>query len=111
MAETVILRGLVVGEFGKAFVLTCVDDDGDVQNISAYTGTKALYMRPPNSGEKKVSVTLSFVTDGTDGKLTGSFAANDLSRAGDWDAQVELRIGTSAVAKSIPFIASVAGAI
>ena len=103
------LSGITVGSYGITIQLTCVDASGTAQDVSAYTGagtTKILYAYPPNSSDKIVSATLSFLTDGTDGNLTFAFAAGDIDRPGDWKCQVELTTA-SAVLKSIPFIMDV----
>jgi len=103
------LKGMVVGEFGKSFILTCKDLAGTVQNISSYTGTKNVSFRSPKSN-KEVTVTLSFSTDGSDGKVAGSFASGDLSESGDWVGTVELRISTTTLTKSEQFIMEVSPA-
>ena len=103
------LSGITVGSYGITIRLTCVDSTGTAQNISAYTGggtAKTLYAYPPNSSDKVVSATLSFLTDGSDGILTFNFVSGDIDRPGDWKAQVELTTA-SAVLKSKPFVIAV----
>jgi hypothetical protein len=110
MATTVAkLKGVVVGEFGKQIVLTCKDRSGTAQNVSAYTGTKTVSFRSPKSN-KEVTATLSFVTDGSDGKVSFAFASGDLTESGDWYGTVELKISTTTVARSDQFVMEVAPA-
>ncbi len=106
MTTVAKLKGVTVGEFGKTIVLTCKDSTGTVQNISAYTGTKNVVFRTPKSN-KEISKTLSFVTDGSEGKVSFSFASGDVSESGDWIGTVELRISTTSLAKSSQFIMEV----
>lgn len=103
------LKGCVKGEFGKTIILTCKDLTGTVQNVSAYTGTKTVYFRSAK-GNKEVTATLAFVTDGSDGKVSFAFAEGDLSESGDWVGTVELKIGTTAIARSEQFEMEVAPA-
>lgn len=111
MAAKAIVKGVVVGEFGKTLTLTCKDEDGTVQDISAYTGTKTVVARPPSMA-KVITATASFYGTGTDGKVTFSFVSTDIDEVGEWDGQLELRIGAAtALAKSYPFIIKVEGAL
>jgi hypothetical protein len=109
MAAKAIVKGVVCGEFGKTITLTCKDEDGAVQDISAYTGTKTVVARSPS--QKVVTATASFYGTGTDGKVTFSFASGDIDELGEWDGQLELLIGTTAKAKSYPFIIKVEGSL
>ena len=105
-----IVYGAVVGEFGKTISLTCKDRSGTIQDISAYTGTKTVVARSPSM--KVVTATASFYSTGTDGKVTFSFTSTDIDEAGEWEGQLELRIGSATtLAKSYPFVMKVEGAL
>jgi len=107
MATTVpILKGLVVGEYGKAQTVTCKDFDGVAQDISSYTGMTVVARSP--GGTKTVSATGSFATDGTDGGVAWSYSTGTyLDRDGTWDGQVVLT-KTGYKTKSYPFQMEVA---
>lgn len=99
-----IVDGCVVGEFGKTIIVTCKDTEGTVQNISSYGGTKEMKFKSPK-GNKAVTCTASFVTDGSDGKLSWSFAEGSLVESGDWEGTAVLNdSGATMRAKSYPFI-------
>ena len=83
----ILLRGFVAGEFGKTNVITLKDFDGAVQNVSAYTTSKQVICRSED-GRKTITATGSYVTDGSDGKLSWSFSSGDpLDRPGLWQLQ------------------------
>lgn len=84
-----LLRGAVVGEYGKTYVVTLKNFDDEAQNVSAYTSLN-LYFRSPD-GIKTVNSTGSFVTDGSDAQLQWSFDSdNYLDREGIWEGQAKL---------------------
>ncbi len=84
-----LIKGLVVGEFGKVQSVTCEDFDGVAQDISSYT-TKQVVLRSPDS-KKTITATGSFVTTGTDGEISWSFSSSSpLDREGVWQGQVVL---------------------
>jgi len=84
-----LLRGAVVGEYGKDFVVTLKNFDNEEQNVSAYTGV-AFYFRSPD-GTKTIGCTGSYVTDGSDGRVQWSFSTGDpLDREGIWEGQLKL---------------------
>ena len=80
------LTGMRVGEFGKSITITLQNAAGVAVDISSYT-TRTVEVRFKN---KVISKTATFLTNGTDGKLTFNFAAGDLSEDGDWELQVGL---------------------
>jgi len=101
-----LLKGLVVGEYGKLNSVTLKDFSGSAQNVSGYTGNKYVVFRAPNR-KKTITCTASFYTDGSDGIVTWSFSSGDpLDMDGIWEGQVELNC-SSALAKSYPFDAEV----
>lgn len=103
------LRGIVVGSYGQTIVVTLKDSDGNVQDISAFTGTKQAVARSPDE-KKVVTAAASFTTDGTDGKVQFSFASGDIDRPGDWSMQIVLN-KTGAIAKSYTFTMDVGVAV
>jgi len=103
------LEGMVVGEYGKTVSITLKNENGIVQDVSSYTGTKTFATKPPQ-GYKTVSCALSFLTDGTDGKVTFSFAAGDLDQAGIWECTISLE-KTGVLSRSKMFTMEVTEAI
>jgi len=96
-----LLKGLVVGEYGKSHTVTLKDFDGDAQDVSSYTGI-TVKLRSPDS---KVTITStgSWTTDGSDGKVSWAFSSGSLlTRPGIWDGQVGLT-KTGYVSRSYPF--------
>ena len=87
--DTPVIEGLVVGEYGKVQSVTCKDKDGVAQDISSYTGISVVARSP--QGNKTVTVTGSFATDGTDGGVAWSYSTGTyLDRDGDWNFQLHL---------------------
>ena len=84
-----LLRGAVVGEYGKTYVVSLKNFEDEDQNASAYTSIN-LYFRSPD-GIKTVNCTGAFVTDGSDGLVSWSFDSDTyLDREGVWGGQVKL---------------------
>ena len=81
------LTGITVGEFGKTVTITLQDAAGTAVNISSYT-TRTVELVSPSG--KKLSKTAAFQTDGTNGKITFSFASGDVDKDGIWKGQVYL---------------------
>lgn len=106
MATTIpVLKGLVVGEYGKQQAVTLKDFDGVAQDVSSYTGISIVCRSP--GGTKTVTVTGSFATTGADGIVAWSFSTGAfLDRDGEWLMQVVLT-KTGYVTKSYPFLAEV----
>jgi hypothetical protein len=103
------LKGLTVGEYGKAQVVTLKDFDGAAQDVSTYTGITVVCRSP--EGTKTLAIAGSFLTDGSDGKVAWSFSTGALlDRDGVWDFQVELT-KTGYATKSYPFSADVQKAL
>ena len=71
-----------------AFTIT-IQDDTTVVNISSATTRQIKFKKPSGT---VVTKTASFVTDGTDGKLSYVTIADDLDEAGKWYLQVYLVI-------------------
>lgn len=86
-----------VSDAGTLLTFTVVDEDSVVVDVSSAT-TKTLTLRKPTGAT--LSKTLSFLTDGTDGKLTyattksGTPAVYDIDTAGIWTAQLYLVLAT-----------------
>ena len=83
------LRGVQVGSYGQACQITCVDRKGAAQDVSGYTGIKVRAMAPDS--RTAVTATGSYVTDGTDGKVSFSWADGDIDREGNWSIQIEFQ--------------------
>ena len=85
----IILRGLVVGEYGKTNAVTLKDFAGVVQNVSSYTSLIVISSSP--DGKKKLNSTGAFATDGADGVVTWSYTSGVFcDRPGLWLGQAQL---------------------
>lgn len=89
------LTNVFVGDYGIVITITFKDEDGTLQDVSSFT-TKKVFSRSPD-GRKIVTSTAGFTSDGTDGKITYSYANGDIDRDGVWKAQAELNNGTAVV--------------
>ena len=98
MAVRNVITGVYKGEI-KTVIITMVDSDGDVVDVSGYDSTKELNLRGPHD-RKELTKTLTFTTDGADGKLQFTFASGDLDIAGTWEGQVELNVSGGDTVKS-----------
>lgn len=83
------ITGFNVGQYGEPVVLTIIDSQGNVVDISAYTSTKQVLLQSPDS-LKLVTYTATFVNTGTDGQIQFTPASGDIDRDGDWNGQVIL---------------------
>lgn len=83
------IKGLVVGQYGESISLTVVDKNGNAVDISAYTSGTTVVLRDPKS-LKTLSYGGSFVTDGTDGKVSFTPSSGDIDRPGTWEGQITL---------------------
>jgi len=91
-----VIRGVAVGSYGQTILITLKDFDGVAQNVSAYTGTRSAIALSPDGG-KRVTATVSFSTDGTDGIISWTWAAGDIDRPGDWQVQIALNSGSARI--------------
>ena len=88
MATLNRITGLVVGQFGSAIPLTVVDDDGQVIDVSSYTGITVRAISPD------ARTTLEYegenVSDGTDGEISFTPTSSEtFDRDGTWKGQVQ----------------------
>jgi len=89
MSETLIK----VNDWGTRLDITVfelVNNNSIIVNISTVTDIK-IWLRQHNTAKKSVTGTL--YTDGTDGKITYTLVAGDITVAGLCDLQVELTFG------------------
>ncbi len=102
---------IFVGQFGEAITITIVDSDGTAVDISGYDGTKQVLI-VSEDGQKNVTWTASFATDGTNGQLSVTPATGELDRAGDWRGQAKLQnSGATIIAYSKVFTMKVEEAL
>ncbi len=91
------LTNIVEDNWGTSIVLT-VYQDSQALNISLYT-TKNIVLRSPTGDI--VTLLASFVTDGSDGKISADLSEDDLDEVGMWDIQAQLsNSGSSISSKS-----------
>lgn len=81
------LENLAKGYYGREVVVT-VQEDGSAVDVSEFT-TRVVVLRAPGGAAVKEKVA-AFVSDGTDGQLTFTFADGDLDAVGEWLLQVQL---------------------
>lgn len=80
------IENVMSGQYGLALTLT-VTENGVAKNISTYTTRTLRYRKPDGS---TVDVSMSFVTDGSDGQVTYTFPAGTLDDAGQYSGQLFL---------------------
>lgn len=78
------------GDIGTVFEVT-VQENGAALNISSAT-TKQILLRKPSG--TVLTKTASFVTDGTNGKISYTTVAGDLSEDGQWKIQAYIVLPT-----------------
>lgn len=98
MAE---LENVIVGNFGQKIVLTLQDSGGTAVDVSGYTGTNTVTFRKPDGVPQQF--TLSFDSDGTDGKVKFTPASGEIDQKGDWIGTIELKVGATVISRSVPF--------
>jgi len=98
MSET--LKGIANGEYGKPIVFTAVDAAGVAVDISTYSISVVFHVL---RGTEEIILTGSFVTTGTDGKVTCAFTSTKTPVLfGDWRAQLILtKTGVRAISEPI----------
>lgn len=73
-----------VGDIGTVIEMTVTNQDDAVVDLSTAT-TKQIILKKPDG--TKLTKTASFVTDGTDGKLSYTTASGDIDQSGPWQLQ------------------------
>ena len=86
-----------VGDVGTQFVATIKEDDVAV-NISTATIKGYIFKKP--SGEK-VTKSATFVTNGSDGKLTYTTESNLLDEVGYWSVQAVITTPSGSWSSSV----------
>lgn len=82
------VTGLVHGQYGTPIVLTVVDDDGIVIDLSSYTGVTVRAIGP--DGRTTLSFTGALVGGGTGGQFSFTPTSNNtFDRDGIWEGQVQ----------------------
>jgi hypothetical protein len=82
------ITGIVVGQYGSAIPLTIVDDDGQVVDVSSYTGITVRLISP--DARTTLEFTGAEVGDGTDGEISFTpTSSNTFDRDGTWEGQVQ----------------------
>lgn len=88
MATRNRITGLVVGQYGSPIVLTIVDDDGVVVNLSVYSSLTIKAVSP--DGGSTLTFTGTLVGGGTGGQFSFTPTVNNtFDRDGDWEGQVQ----------------------
>jgi hypothetical protein len=90
-----------VGDVGCVITILVRDEDGSAVDLSVTTAKTWTVQKPSGA---QVTWTPSFVTDGTDGYLKYTTAANDLDQEGVWRVQVNLTfVSSSAKCDAVAF--------
>lgn len=103
MAE---IANVIVGNFGKEIILTVQDASSVAIDLSGYTGINIITFRKPDSAGTQ-SWTLSFTTDGIDGKVEFTPLTGEIDTIGEWDGTIEFKVGATVVARTNSFIMEV----
>lgn len=85
--ELGVIKGVAVGSYGHYILITLTDLEGNIQDLSAYTGTKLAVAVSPDK-RKTVTATMLFNTDGSNGEVKWAWADGDIDRSGDWEIQL-----------------------
>ena len=93
------ILGVMAGSYGQTITLTVVDEDGTVQDVSGYTTITIVGQSP--DGRKTATANGSYVSDGSDGQVSFTWASGDIDRSGTWILQMEFTTA-SEVFKSQP---------
>lgn len=101
MTTVNVVTGVVAGEYGLPIIITLVDEDGTAVDVSSYDTTKEIIL-VDEFATKTVTLTGSFVSDGTNGQVQGTPANGDINRPGKWRGQVNLN-KSGVLAKSFIF--------
>lgn len=72
-------------------ILTCRDSDEAIVDISGATELSITFKKPDGTSITRIG---SLLTDGTDGKLTYTFASDDLDVEGVWQVQAHVTAAT-----------------
>lgn len=75
-------------DWGYDLTYTYTDEDGTAINISDASSVSLKIGRL--GGTTSITKTMSWVTDGSDGKVKVSFAETDLATAGYYDAEIQV---------------------
>lgn len=84
---------IVKNDYGYNFGFNIKDNNGSNMDVSDATSITLSIGRKGESSNL-CSVTLTNVTDGTDGKVQGSFAENALGTTGFYDGQIVIEYET-----------------
>jgi hypothetical protein len=88
MATINKITGIVEGQYGTAIALQVVDDEGQVVNLSSYTGATVRTVSP--DARTTLSFTATLIGGGAGGQFSFTpTSANTFDRDGIWKAQVQ----------------------
>jgi len=87
---------ITIGDFGVQFIFTFYQQSCSgtspvvsIMDISAATLTEITFKKP---GGATLTVTASFVTDGTDGQITYTSNSTDIDQVGGWLKQASVTL-------------------
>ncbi len=83
----------IVDDFGLTITLTVVDASCDFVDVSAFT----IQFEIEDPRRNVNTVAASFVTDGTDGRVTYTLATGDLDETGVWFVRARMIQGITSV--------------
>ena len=81
--------GVVVGSYGQGITITIVNEDGVAQDVSGYTTITIVGLSPDERTTKTATADYATANNGTDGKISFSWADGDIKRSGTWKIQAE----------------------
>ena len=91
-----IIRGVAVGSFGQTLLITLKDEDGVIQDVSAFSGIRTAIALTPDKRDTKTA-SVSFNATGSDGVVSWTWADGDIDRPGDWEVQIVLNSGSARI--------------
>lgn len=95
------VTGVVVGQYGIAIVLRALDDNGQIIDLSTYTGVTVRIIS--DDAQKTLSFTGALVGGGSGGQFSFTpLVSNTFDRPGTWIGQGEFT-KASTVALTVPF--------
>jgi hypothetical protein len=95
------VKGICVGEYGRAIPLSIVDVDGIAIDLTAYTAVVVRALSPDAQTTKSFTGSITSATGGAISFTPSS--AIYFTRDGDWEGQIQLS-DTSLFVLSVPFI-------
>jgi len=93
-------RSIQLGDYGARFVVTCIDLDGTVIDLTNMSNAYYVFKRPDGTVEADQEVQWANPNDPTDGRLHWDSPIDFFDVAGHWQWQVRVEFGTDMIFRS-----------